>query len=167
MKTILLLLLLPAFSAAQSVSIAAGGGAGAFNNQWKSAVPVFAAGLLIDNPIGENSGTLLGLSYRQRASKNPDVRLHAVQFDIAWKFDFGDFSAGAGFFFALTAGADSDLEPPESYTSGVGATGFFAWNAMDRLVLRLVYDHGIGNLSEQGDAKPRAVYLVASYRVGP
>lgn len=146
MKALLLLFLLPAALWSQSVGITAGGGIGTINNAWKRAAPTWSAGLVVDNPIGQKSGAMLGLHYRQRADK--DTRLHTVQADFAGQYIGERIRAGAGGFFALAAGTKSDLEPDQKLGSGVGLSAFFAYRAWKRLSFRIVYDHGLTDLSE-------------------
>lgn len=150
----LLFLLLPACIYSQSVGFTFGPGLGAFNNAWKSPAPVWSAGVLVDNPIGKHGGTMIGLHYRQRGEKN--TTLHAVQFDIAGQYIGTRIRTGAGAFFALSAGTKSDNEPPEKLGSGVGVSGFFAFRFFRGMSARLVYDHGLGNLSDSRGKKTTA-----------
>jgi len=165
MKTAILFLFVAGTCAAQSVGFLFGPGFGAFNNTWKTGVPVWSAGVLVDNQIGDHGGTMIGLHYRQRGEKS--TTMHAVQFDIAGQYIGTRIRTGAGAFFALSAGARSDTEPPQKLGSGVGVSGFFAVQVRRNLSARIVYDHGLGNLSDDAGRKvtAQAAYLLIEYRI--
>lgn len=165
MKNVLLLLLAASTCAAQSVGFSFGPGFGAFNNTWKTGVPVWSAGVLVDNPMGNHGGTMIGLNYRQRGEKN--TTLHTVQFDFAGQYIGTRIRTGVGAFFSLYAGTRSDAEPPEKLGSGVGVSGFFAFRFFRGMSARLVYDHGLGNLSDAAGRKvtAQAAYLLIEYRL--
>ena len=164
MKTAILFLFVVGTCAAQSVGFSFGPGFGAFNNTWETGVPVWSAGVLVDNPMGAHGGTMIGLHYRQRGEKN--TTLHAVQFDVAGQYIGTRIRTGAGAFFALSAGTKSDTEPPQKLGSGVGVSGFFALRFFRGMSARLVYDHGLGNLSDAAGRKvtAQAAYLLIEYR---
>lgn len=165
MKILVLFLIAASTCAAQSVGFSFGPGFGAFNNVWKYGAPVWSAGVLVDNPMGDHGGTMIGLHYRQRGEKN--TTLHAVQFDIAGQYIGTRIRTGAGAFFALSAGTRSDTEPPQKLGSGVGVSGFFAVRVWRNLSARIVYDHGLGNLSDDAGRKvtAQAAYLLIEYRL--
>jgi len=161
---ILLLIFLPALLAGQSVSVALGGGAGAFNNTWKRTAASWSAGLLIDNQIGEHAGSVLGLHYRQRSDRA--TRLHTVQADFAGQYIGTRVRVGAGGFFAVGAGTESDAEPAQKLGSGVGVSAFVAYRVFRGLSVRLVYDHGLGNLAASGPSvTAQGAYLLIEYRL--
>lgn len=157
-------------SDAQTLSVFAGGGAGSFNSKWENAAPVMCAGIVVDDQIGERSGIVYGLAYKQRAESAANTLVHAVQFDVSWRYIFGRFDVGAGGFFALAAGTRSvqpDGIPPIRYGSGVGATAFVGFRLSDRLALRVVYDHGLTDLLPEHDGTTTAqgVMLSVGWRV--
>lgn len=162
MKT-LILLLFAATCTAQSVGLAFGPGYGSLNNTWKQGAPVWSAGILIDNPMGAHGGTMIGLNYRQRGEKK--TTLHTVQFDISGQYIGTRMRAGAGAFFALTAGTVSEKEPEEKFGSGVGVSAFVACRIWRNLSARLVYDQGLGNLSDDPGRKvtAQAGYILIEY----
>lgn len=152
-------------SDAQTVSVFAGGGAGAFNSKWKHAAPVACAGIVVDDPIGERSGIVYGLAYKQRAESAANTLAHVVQFDVSGRYTFGRFDVGAGGFFALAAGTRSDQVDsvaPILYGSGVGATAFVWFRLSDRLALRVVYDHGLTDLLPEHDGTTTAQGVMLS-----
>lgn len=164
MKTILLFLLAASTCAAQSVSVAAGAGYGALNSAWKNAAPVWSAGMVIDNPIGQKAGTMIGLHYRQRGEKR--TTLHTVQADFAGQYIGTRIRAGAGAFFSLAAGSVSESETPRKFGSGVGLSVFAAYRLWRGLSVRVVYDHGLTNLVEVGESvTAQGAYLLLEYRL--
>lgn len=165
MKTAILFLFVAGICAAQSVGFSFGPGFGAFNNAWKTGVPVWSTGVLVDNPMGNHGGTMIGLNYRQRGENN--TTLHTVQFDFAGQYIGTRIRTGVGAFFSLSAGTRSDAEPPQKLGSGVGVSGFFAFRLFRGMSARLVYDHGLGNLSDAAGRKvtAQAAYLLIEYRL--
>lgn len=150
--------------AAQSVSVAAGAGYGALNSAWKNAAPVWSAGLVIDNPIGQKAGTMIGLHYRQRGEKR--TTLHTVQAAFAGQYIGARIRAGAGAFFSLAAGSESESETPRKFGSGVGLSAFAAYRLWRGLSLRVVYDHGLTNLVDVGEnVTAQGAYLLLEYRL--
>lgn len=163
MRTLLLLLFAASLSA-QTVSLTGGGGYGVLNNTWKRGAAVWSAGVIVDNPVGEHGGSMLGLHYRQRADKN--TRLHTVQADFAAQYIGTRIRAGAGGFFAVGAGTESDLEPAQKLGSGVGVSAFVGYRLWRGVSVRVVYDHGLTDLSDSPNkVKAQGLYALIEFRL--
>lgn len=166
MKTLLLMLISVAPCAAQSVYLVAGGGAGVFNNKWEFVAPAFSAGILIDDEIGERSGLLYGLHYRQRSESGVNTRLGVVQFDVAGRYSVWKIDVGVGGFYNLATGTTSDVEPPIKFGSGVGVCGFVAYRIWPRFSVRLAYDQGLTDISDlPGNTAAQGAYILFQHQL--
>lgn len=160
MKAVIILLLACASCQAQVVHFIAGGGYSTFNQAWGSRRQAWTAGVMAERNFAPHGSTIIGMSWRQRADRT--TTLYTIQFDLGGQYVGSRLRAGGTLFFGMGAGTDTSEKTREQLKSGVGVSAFVAWRMWRRIGLRLVYDHGLSNISSAAGytITPQAAYLL-------
>jgi hypothetical protein len=161
MKTTLILFILAcAACQAQTVHFIGGGGYSTFNQSWGNRRPAWTAGVVVERNVARHAGMVMGMSWRQRVDQT--TTLYTIQFDLGGQYVANRLRAGGTLFFGMGAGTDTSEKIREQLKSGVGASAFVAWRIWRKVGLRLVYDHGLSNISSAAGytVTPQAAYLL-------